>query len=348
MSDVRCDETLCERCETLDCLVRCPFLGLELDAARAEWDRVCGGEDSRVLRDCLTCYACEEYCPHDNHPFYRIVEQQEALGVQPAPAPVTQQQIAMMAPKGKVETPALEPPVIDMCVFPQLLGSIRGSLFEGCSTIVGRDLFCNIMWLHFARSSVIRERLPGVIDNLQRHYLGPNGIDELICFHDECYAAFTHLAPAFGIEVPFKPVHVFEFLLQRLDALQGRIRPMGLTVAYQRPCSSRLIGETHGWVAEIFDRIGVRYPERTYDGEDALCCASALRAQQRDELADELQARNLADMKQAGAHVCVFNCPVCLLTLHEPVAEAGLMPMPLVELCHVALGEGKLMGGGGR
>ena len=46
-------------------------------AAREERQRLLDGEDSRVLRDCATCYACEEYCPYDNHPFYLLVERQE-------------------------------------------------------------------------------------------------------------------------------------------------------------------------------------------------------------------------------------------------------------------------------
>ena len=87
--------------------------------------------------------------------------------------------------------------------------------------MVGSDIFCNIMWLHFAKSSVIRQRLPLVIKNIWNHYLRPSGVDELICFHDECYGTYTHLAPAFGIEVPFKPVHLFEYLHGQLVELRA-------------------------------------------------------------------------------------------------------------------------------
>ena len=55
-----------------------------------------------MLRECITCYACEEYCPYGNHPFYLIVERQEQGAVWPVPIPLTKQQLIMMSPKGKI------------------------------------------------------------------------------------------------------------------------------------------------------------------------------------------------------------------------------------------------------
>ncbi|MDZ7699003.1 MAG: (Fe-S)-binding protein [Deltaproteobacteria bacterium] len=345
MYDIQFDPGICEACETLDCLVRCQHMTLDLDAARQERMNIINGDDSRVLKECITCYACEEYCPYDNHPFYLIVERQEQKDIWPVPKPLTKQQTIMMGPKGKIYPEKLGPPVIDMCYFPMLVKQIRGKLFEGCSTIVGSDLFCNIMWLHFAKNSVIRERVPMIIDNLWTYYLKDNHIEELICYHDECYATYTHLAPSFGMDVPFRPIHLFEYLTQRLDQLKDQIRPIGMKVAYQRPCSNRLIPETQHWVDDIFERIGVERVDREYDRENALCCGAILRAQQRDDLADDLQKRNIDDMKASGANVCVFNCPFCIFTLGETVAKEGMMPLLMSDLCQFALGEGKPMWG---
>jgi Fe-S oxidoreductase len=259
--------------------------------------------------------------------------------------PITKQQLGMMAPRGKAVPKEVQGTVVDMCFFTMLEGCVRGKLFEGCSTIGGIDLFCSLMYLHFAKNSAIRERLPRAIETIQKLYLEKSGVTELVCFHDECYGAFTHVAPAFGIEVPFKPVHLFEFLCQRLDRLKDRIQPLGLEVAYQRPCSARLIPETHKYVDEIFERIGVERVEREYQGENTLCCGGVMRAQQRHDLADDLVERNLTDMKKSGAFACVFNCPYCLFTLGEAVAERGMTPILMSELCQMALGEGRLMTG---
>jgi len=311
----------------------------DLQTAKKEKANINDGMNSQVLSECATCYACEEYCPNNNHPFYVIVEQQEAQGFLPAPEPITKQQLLMMKPKGTITPMNVKPPVINMCYFPMLTSGIKEPLYENPSIIVGSDIFCNVMWLHFARNSVIRERLPRVIENIWDFYLKDSDVDELICFHDECYATFTHLAPAFNIQVPFKPIHVFAYISQRLDELKHRIKPINATVAYQRPCSNRLVPETQHWVDEIFHKIGVKRVDRNYDRDNALCCGQVLRAHQREELADDIQNRNIADMKSIQATYCVFNCPACMSALAQPVLEQGIFPIHLSDLCQSALQE---------
>ena len=339
MYELQYDPEICAKCETFDCLTRCQYMNLDLEAAREERQRLLDGEDSLVLEECATCYACEEYCPHGNHPFYLIVERQEERQAWPVPIPLTKQQLRIMEPRGEIQPREVTPPVINLCAFSMLEGCVRGKLFEGASIISGRDIFCNIMWLHFGKNSVIRERLPRVIDNIVSNYLEPSGVDELICFHDECYGTYTQLAPAFGIDVPFKSVHLFDYLTQRLGELKSEIRPIEEKVAYQRPCSSRLIPETQHWVDEIFGLIGVDRVEREYDRENALCCATTIRIAQRDNLADDVQKRNLDDMEAVGAKYCVFNCPACMMGLSAPAAERGMTPILMSDLCQIALGE---------
>jgi len=338
--ELKYDPEVCAKCETYDCLTRCQYMDLDLTEAKEERQKILEGKDSRVLHECVTCYACEEYCPYDNHPFYLIVDRQEELEAWPVPHPITKQQLRMMGPRGQILPQKVSAPVVNMCFFPMLMGSIRGRLFEGVSTIAGSDIFCNVMWLHFAGNSVIRERLPQMIDNIMNYYLKESGVNELIHFHDECYGTYTKLAPAFGIEVPFKSIHLFEYLTKRLTELKSEIRPINEKVAYQRPCSNRLIPETRHWVDEIFELIGAERPEREYDGENALCCAMTIRAAQRDELADDLQKRNIDDMAAVGARYCVFNCPACFMTLRGMVEERGMVPILMSDLCQVALGQG--------
>jgi Fe-S oxidoreductase len=312
-------------------------MDFDLPTARVEKNNILSGKDSPVLSNCVTCYACEEYCPNGNHPFYQIVERQEERGFLPAPEPITKQQIIMMKARGTITPSDVSAPVINMCYFPMLTGSVQGKLYENASVIVGSDIFCNVMWLHFGKNSVIRERLPRMIDNIWNFYLKNSGVDELVCYHDECYGTYTQLAPAFGIDVPFKPVHLFEYLAWRLAQLKDEIRPIGATVAYQRPCSNRLVPATQPLVDEIFERIGVKRPERTYDRGNALCCGQVLRAHQREDLADDIQQRNLDDMQRVGAEYCVFNCPACMFALADAVVERGIKPILMSDLCRLAV-----------
>lgn len=337
MAGLQYDPRICEACETVDCLVRCQYMDFDLAEARKEKTHILEEAESRVLTECATCYACEEYCPNGNHPFYQIVELQEKKGILPTPAPITKQQIIMMQPNGKTKPAKVGTPLINMCAFPMLEGCIRGRLFEGASTISGNDIFCNIMWLHFAKNSVIRERVPQAMERIRSYFLEQSGIEEVICFHDECYGTYTQLAPAFGMTVPFRPVHLFEYLNRRLDELKDEIQPINAKVAYQRPCSNRLVPQTDRLLDEIFQKIGVERVEREYDRENTLCCGGVLRGHQKDDMADDLQRRNIEDMLAAGAAFTIFNCPFCMFTMGEAVAEKGLFPLLVSDLCQMAL-----------
>ncbi|PCN50488.1 hypothetical protein B6U99_04250, partial [Candidatus Geothermarchaeota archaeon ex4572_27] len=318
---------------TYDCLTRCQYLKLSLEEARDEMLKLVRGEDTRILTDCVTCYACEEYCRFGNHPFYFIVEEQERRGILTAPKPIVRQWVQLAEPLGERPRRARKP-LLSMCFFPGLEHVLRSKLFEGVDVIMGRHIFCNLVYLHFAKPSLIKERLPKVIDALAQH-----GVDEIIFYHDECYSTFTHYAKAIGLEVPFKPIHLFEFLYRRLKELEDQIKPLGLKVAYQRPCSSRLTPEKEHWVDRIFELIGVERVRREYDGENALCCGSIFKLQGRLELAVEVQRRNVEDMVRHGAQACIFNCPNCYWTLAEIVARRGIKPLLMSQLCQLAIGE---------
>lgn len=334
MPELKFDKEICENCETIDCLVRCQYLKLDLEAARREKMKIINGEDSEVLHQCATCYGCEEYCPWGNHPFYLIVKRQEERGVLPAPRPIINQQIKMYAPKGDPRVGDLTDLVVDMCLFPQFKNSAQGRLFPGASLIMGRDFFCNLVYLHYGNHSVILERAQKIIANI-----AGLGIRELVCFHDECYGLYASYAPAFGLEVPFKPVHLFEHLFNQLKKHEREIKKLDLLVAYQRPCSSRLTPQKEHFLDDIFDLIGVKRVEREYDRENPLCCGAVIRMQGRDDLADDIQKRNIEDIAGCGAEVCVFNCPMCYVTLGEMVAQKGVRPVMITELCRLALGE---------
>jgi len=343
MFELAFDEKKCARCKTFDCLTKCQYMDIDKDTAKSEIMKLISGEDSFVLHDCVTCYACEEYCPMGNHPFYLIVVRQEEKNISPLPRPITRQGVQMGVPwRGDLEIKDVKEPVISMGVFAPLTGLIQGKLFEDVSLLSANTrtmfhLFCQLMYLHFARTSVINERLPQIIENIAKH-----NVEEVIFFHDECYGTFASYAPAFGIEVPFKPVHLFEFLYNRLKDLKSEIRQLDFKVAYQRPCSSRLSPDKLHFVDDIFNLIGVESVEREYVGENALCCATTIKGQVKEgsrRRAEEIQERNIQDMVDAGAQLCVFNCPACMGPLAEMVAKNGMMPIFMSDLCRIALGE---------
>ncbi len=341
MVKLKFDKNICYSCETIDCLVKCQYLRFNIATAKKEKLKILKGEDTFILTECVTCYACEEYCLKGNHPFFQIVELQEEKGLYTAPKPITHQQIKMTSPKGRFEIKhPLINPVISLCVYGDMMKKIGESFCKEVSFLLGRDFFCNLVFLHFAKMSIIKERLPKIIEMIS-NLLKKNNLDDLICFHDECYAGLTYLAPAYGIPVPFKPIHLFEFLTKRLNVLKNNIKPLNQKVAYQRPCSNRLIPETQCWEDKIFNLIGVERIQRKYDRSFSLCCGSTFRMMGRDDLADEVQEKNVADMVNSKVKYCVFNCPMCYYTLGEKVNKEGIIPVMMVDLCQYALESGK-------
>lgn len=330
------DQKLCETCPTYDCLVRCQYMNIDKDEAKIEVQKMIRGEDSFVLRQCVTCYACEEYCKRGNHPFYLIADLQEKKGVLPMPKPLGTQWVNTGIPTKKDirEFWGATEPVISLCLFPEYINSIEGKLFEGFSIVVGRYFFCQLAYLHFGRPSIIRERLSSIIENIANH-----NFKKIVFFHDECYSTFTSYTQAYGIQVPFKSVHLFEYLYGRLRELKDEIRSLNVKVAYQRPCSSRLAPEKEHFVDDIFNLIGVERVEREYDKENSLCCGGIIRGQQRYDLFVDVQRRNVVDMVKAEAEYCVFNCPMCFASLSEAVVKRGIKPIMMHELCRLALGE---------
>jgi Fe-S oxidoreductase len=337
------DREKCLNCPSQACLVRCAYIDIGKETAKEEILKIARGEDSFVLHRCVTCYACEEYCTMGNHPFYLIVERQEALNRPPVPSPLIKRAVNLGVPfRGEPAIAEINGPVINMGAFAELTGLVQGGLFENLP-VISTDprkmfhYFCQLMYLHYARSSVINQRLPGIIATIAGHK--PT---DVICFHDECYGTYTSYCKATGIDVPFKPVHFFEFLYYRLQELRDLVKPLKMKAAYQRPCSSRLSPDKHGFVRKIFDLIGVERAEREFEDENALCCAGTILGQKNEgsrKRAADIQKRNVEDMKKNGAEICIFNCPACYRTLGSMVAEAGIRPMHMSELCRLAIGE---------
>ena len=330
-------EKVCATCPSADCLLKCQYITLAgHDEAHGEMMKVVRGEDSRVLRECVTCYACEEYCKRGNHPFYLIGERREERGIFTAPRPITKQWINMTQMQGKFMVGAVHNQALSCCFLPDLgvLGS--GEIFKDVAPAAtfGAEFMCPAVHTHFARMSVIKERLPVVIENFVKL-----GVKEVICLHDECYGTYTSIAPAYGIAVPFMPVHYMDFLLARMKELKNRIQPLGIRAAYQRPCSNRLIPDKVPLVREILDLIDVELPGRVYQGENCLCCGGIMRSIAGYRMADDLQERNVDDMAASGATHCIFNCPACQSNLSEKVLKKGLKPVHIIELCKMAIGE---------
>jgi Fe-S oxidoreductase len=223
--------------------------------------------------------------------------------------------------------------VMSVCVFGKSDADlIQGQLYD-LPRVGGKPYFCWVMMSHLGAESVQRSRAREMVDRLAL-----TGAKEVICFHDDCYAMLARLAPDYGIRVPFRPVHLAEYLVEYLRAHPDRVQPLKIDVAYQRPCASRHTPEKEHFIDEFFELVGANRVQRTYDRQNALCCAGIKMALGKGDPRPD-QEKNLLDAKAAGASALVCLCPVCM---HSLSAVAGEHALPLVfigDLARMALGE---------
>lgn len=321
---------LCDLCG--DCLVKCQWMSVD-EAQAVEWMKaMTAGWQTPVLQQCITCFACNEICPQKANPFDLIAQLQEQYDVFASKEAARSQEAAYAFTKPLSNYPRAER-VMTACVFekthPQLM---QGELYD-FPRVGGKPYFCWMLFGHWGVESIQRKHAQEMVERLAL-----TGAKEIVCFHDDCYAMLAKLAPGYGIEVPFRPVHLSEYLVTYLQQNRHRLKRLNINIAYQRPCASRYTPEKEHFVDELFDLVGVRRVPRAYDREDALCCASIkLLLGNGDPRPD--QEKNVIDAKKCGAQAMVCLCPGCLDGLATAAGAHGIPTIPLGDIARIALGE---------
>ncbi|MHA1884644.1 MAG: hypothetical protein ACW96S_06315, partial [Promethearchaeota archaeon] len=127
------DKSNCVTCEDIDCLTRCQWMDIDKKAARVEMEKMINGEETFVLKDCVTCFACDEYCPYDSHPFDLKTELQEKYNSYNINPNMLQGAIKQFAPHDEVRVKEIDPeqPVLNKCTFSRINSEeMKGQMFE--------------------------------------------------------------------------------------------------------------------------------------------------------------------------------------------------------------------------
>ncbi|MCX7817159.1 MAG: (Fe-S)-binding protein [Syntrophales bacterium] len=324
---------------------KCDFCGECLESCLyLNFDKVSGGKalknlyqfgEGAWLNKCITCFACNEFCTKGARPFDLILEHLGKRGdyVNSNVLSLIQERFS---PKEPFQAPKVKGRILSLCtVAGNLPHPPEGRLFEGLELVRGRHFFCNVLFVHLGNKSIVQEKLPHLVEKYASF-----GCDEIIFMHDDCYTLMTDLAPQYGIELPFRPVHLFEYLRDKLQELKSNVKPLNVKVAYQRPCASRLTPWKEPLLDEIFHLIGVFRVNRTYDRENSMCCGQDLKGLvKRGDKFPYFQDDNVRDAVASGAQAMVFLCPMCLDALSDKCKTANLIPLMLTDICRLAIGE---------
>ena len=321
---------LCDFCG--DCLVECQWMSVEHDQA-VEWMKsLVEGNPAPVLNQCVTCFACNETCPKGANPFDLIVQLQEKHRSL-VPEQTVASNEARYTFSGELTGFPKADRVMTTCVFSKTDANlIQGDIYD-LPRVGGKPYFCWVLFSHLGAESVQKKHAQEFVNRLAM-----TGAKEVVCFHDDCYSLLASKAPEYGIRLPFRPVHLVEYLIEYLRANKDRIKPLGFDIAYQRPCASRLTPEKEHFIDEFFDLVGARRVERAYDRKGAPCCGGAKFLLGKGDPGPE-QVKNILDAKNAGAKALVCLCPMCIRTLAGTASQLGLPLIFISDLARMAIGE---------
>ena len=337
------DKEKCTLCG--ECLMKCPYLAYPEEKAKEEFKKLIDGEPTPVTADCITCAACNMFCPEGANPFDLINDRQEETGT----FKLNEQAQAFFKMTNGMKSEIIEgepgKPVMNLCVMDLLPGVIDGQLFEGLTFLKGGDYFCYFGLIHAGTPSVIKDNAQTFVDNLAKV-----GAKEIICYHDDCYAMLVNKVKEYNIDLPFKPIHIIEYLRDYVKEHEDQIKKLNIKIAYQQPCASRYAFEKDTILDELFELIGAERVNRKYDRLGALCCGGIQRSMVNvsKEVEEEWRMKNIMDAKDAGAEAMVFLCPMCILGLRSRGKAQGLEPYIISNLVRLALGEKLTHGGAGK
>jgi Fe-S oxidoreductase len=326
------DASKCDLCG--ECLEKCLYVDYDKEKAANAIKALMEGKNAEILARCITCCACREYCPVDADPYDLILRAQEKYDSFPIdPKDRAVMDLALEVPNAVMEGD-LDKPALSLCVMESQIpkGTLDSQLFEGMTIVKGGDYYCLIGYVHTGQESPIQKGAQRFIDNLNSLH------KDIVFLHDDCYAMVHAKIKDYGISVPFKYMHIFEYLRNYLRDHQSSITRLDMKIAYQQPCASRYTPGKNIYLDEILELIGVERPPRKYEREKALCCTAAI-IRVFPELAQEVQAKNVEDALECGADALVTLCPMCDRVMKRPTVARGLNKIFITDLCRMALGE---------
>jgi len=324
-----------EKCNLCgDCLVRCQYVDFDENKAVAQIKELMEAKPAEILKKCITCCACNEYCPTGANPFDLINRLQEVHDSLPIPEKMrTFMDAGATVPSALIKGDKSKP-ALSLCVMDHPLpdDAMGGQMFDGMTVAKGGEYFCYLGYVHIGMDSPLKEQAQSFMDKLIAI-----GSHEIVFLHADCHAMINKM-PEYGIEVPFKATHIVEYMRDYLKEHNEMIYPLNRKIAYQRPCASRYSPEIEPVLDELFELIGVERVERKYDRESALCCGGMFSRIYPDRI-KPLMAGNLQDARENRAEALVFLCPLCMVTLGKAASENDLKPIFITQLVRMALGE---------
>lgn len=144
----------------------------------------------------------------------------------------------------------------------------------------------------------------------------------------ECGHAYGALrwmgANMYGKPLPFKVMHISEFLAESLNSGKLKVKPVSQSVTYHDPCQvSRRGGATQAG-RDVLKALGVDLREMTPTGDLNWCCGGGggvVTIHRADDLRYKVFEIKMKQVNDTGAEKLVMSCSNCRLTFDDGQAH---------------------------
>jgi Fe-S oxidoreductase len=321
----------CDLCG--DCLVRCQYMDLSRAEAIEEMKRLIAGEPTRkVHRKCISCYACNAFCPRGCHPYELIIRNWyeryakrglpvRASYLMPHTSPnfrsgvvgnMTYRERSLLK-RWRETQPQGELVLYPGCSLLTLPHLVDAEFMRGVTISGDWDLCCGEMYFRMGLFDVV-ERVAEKLTN----YYHDHDIGTMLFVCPAGLNMFRNVLPRqFGAEFSFQTQYIGNYLLQKVESGEIEIKKkLDRTVAMHDSCHGRILGdEIMESARRLLSLLGLHLIETVEDRLDGYCCGIAAGCNSYNPLDIYLASvKELRRVQGSGADEMALYCTACQIS----------------------------------
>ncbi len=317
-----------------ECLVRCQYLKLTKEKAVEEKKRLIEGKPSEVMKKCISCYACNAFCPNDCHPYELITGRwyqryrEKGLPIRAnylMPSSFPNFRTDMVKKMNSREQELIRrwkntPPEGNYVLYPgcntlALPHLLNTPMLDGVIISGAWDLCCGEMFFRMGLYDEVERNA----EKLSAYYQGKN-IGTMLFNCPACMNMFSNVLPQqFGAEFSFNTKYLGSYLLEKMESGELSIKKkLDRKVTLHDSCHARIMGdEVMETARQVFKTIGIDIVEMESNRGNGLCCGAAAGANSYNPLYIFLVGlRELWQGQRTGAKEFALYCGGCNITFN--------------------------------
>lgn len=322
----------CDLCG--DCLTRCQYMDLTREEAVEEMKRLIEGRPTQTVhKSCISCYACNAFCPHDCHPYELILKTWyqryldrglpvRASYLMPSSSPNFRTDIVKnlsarereLLRRWKETPPEGEVVLYPGCSVLTLPHLVAADFMKGVPISGEWDLCCGEMYFRQGLFDVVGRTAEKLTD-----YYRDKDIGTMLFVCPACMNMFRNVLPdQFGAEFDFDTAYIGTYLLEKVVSGEIEIvKKLDRTVAVHDSCHARILGDEILEAArKLYAMMGLEMREMKHNRLEGYCCGFAAGCNKYSPTDMFLaSAKELWESQKTGAKDMAIYCTACLTTM---------------------------------